>query len=184
MTHIVKGSLSAIAQAANSSLAEAFMHADTVILVDTSGSMEDRDGTHQTRYDRACTELRRLQANLEGRIAVISFSTAAEFCPGGVPTFQRGGTMIGRALEFIHIADGCVDRFILISDGEPQDETEAMAWARQFTTKIDTLFIGDESAAYGPAFLKRLAAASGGTSATIKTAQLSERIERLMLVGA
>lgn len=185
MTNIVKGSLSAIAQAANTSLAEAFMHADTVIIVDTSGSMASRDhGDSQTRYERACKELATLQANLQGRIAVIAFSNEVEFCPGGVPTFFGGGTQMAKALKFAHVADQAVDRFILISDGEPHDETETLKQAKRFKTKIDCIFVGAEGSA-GAEFLKRLAAASGGTSQAIKGASLlSERIEVLMLTAA
>jgi Mg-chelatase subunit ChlD len=183
MTHIVKGSLGAMAQAANSSLAEAFMSADTVILVDTSGSMASFDNDRLSRYDRACEELERLQGNLEGRIAVISFSGNVSFCPSGVPINYGGGTDIAGALKFAHVADGCVDRFILISDGEPQDESAALREAKKFTTKIDTIFIGSEGGD-GQDFLHRLAAASGGSSATIKqAAQLGEKIERLMLTA-
>lgn len=184
MTQLVKGSLGQIAAAGSMGLAEAFMSADAVILVDTSGSMAETDGAGSTRYKRACAELTRLQANLAGRIAVVAFSREVEFCPGGIPTFFGGGTDVAAALRFVHVADGVVDRFILISDGEPQSESDAMREARRFATKIDTIYIGPEGGA-GADFLRRLAAASGGTSATIKgAALLGEKIERLMLAGA
>lgn len=181
---IVPGSLSALAQGANVGLAEAFMSADAIILVDTSGSMSAHDDDRQSRYSRACKELKQLQANLSGRIAVVSFSCQAQFDPGGVPTNHGGGTNMAEALRYVHLADGLVDRFILISDGEPNSAQDALTEAKKFTTRIDTIFIGPEGGA-GAEFLKRLAAASGGTSQTIKQAGLlSERIEVLMIGAA
>jgi hypothetical protein len=183
MTAITKGSLSALANGANVGLAEAFMSADTIIIVDTSGSMDSRDGDGFTRYERACSELRQLQANLSGRIAVISFSSGVQFDPGGVPTFHGGGTNMAEALRYVHIADGLVDRFILISDGEPDSAQDALVEAKKFTTRIDTIYIGAEGG-HGAAFLKKLAAASGGTAQSIKQAGLlAEKIEVLMLTA-
>jgi hypothetical protein len=197
MSNIIKGSLNAIARDKNMGLAEAFLTADTVILVDTSGSMEQRDevasmfgsperrtaGSGLSRYQRACDELAKLQANLEGRIAVISFSTTSMFCPDGTPFNLRGGTNLAGALEFVQVADGVVDRFIVISDGWPDDAEKALAVAKKFTTTIDTIFIGPPGDS-GEDFLRRLAAASGGQSMNIKTAQIAEKVERLMLNAA
>lgn len=184
MSNIVKGSLSQLAQASNMGLAEAFLSADTIILVDTSGSMASTDGDSQTRYDRACQELTKLQANLAGRIAVIAFSSGPQFCPGGVPTFFGFGTNVAEVLKYVYVADGVVDRFILISDGHPDDEQAALDKAKKFTTKIDTVYIGPEGG-HGQGFLKRLAAASGGKAQTIQQAGLlAEKIEVLMLAAA
>lgn len=180
---IVPGSLSQIATANNQSLAEAFLNADSILIVDTSGSMSSTDGTQQTRYDRACDELKKLQANLAGRIAVIAFSDRTQFCPGGVPMFFGQGTDMTKALEYVKPADGVVDRLILISDGEPSDPDRVLALAAKFETKIDCIFIGLEGS-HGADFLRRLAKASGGSSQTIAQAGLlSERVEVLMLAG-
>jgi Mg-chelatase subunit ChlD len=184
MSNIVIGSVAALAKQANVGLAEAFMSADTIILLDCSGSMHANDDDRSSRYERACKELEKLQANLQGRIALIAFNNDAHYCPGGAPIPARGGTNVTGALQFVFVADGCVDRFVLISDGEPNDEASALTEARRFTTRIDCIFVGPEGGP-GADFLKRLAAASGGTSQTIKGASLlSERIEVLMLTGA
>lgn len=180
---IVPGSLSQMATAGNKSLAETFMNADTLIIVDTSGSMASTDGTDQTRYSRACDELKKLQANLQGRIAVIAFSNVTQFCPGGVPTNFGQGTNMAEALDYIKPADGVVDRLILISDGEPSDPDRVLASAAKFETPISCIFIGQEGSD-GAEFLRRLAKASGGSAQTIAQAGLlSERVEQLMLVG-
>ena len=185
MTAIIAGSLTAMARQGNVGLAEAFLSADTVILVDTSGSMNTIDdrADRRTRYERACAELARLQRGLAGRIAVISFSTTARFCPAGVPVYQGGGTNLAGALQFVHIADGVVDRFIVISDGCPDHAEKALQVAAQFTTPINTIFIGQPGDG-GADFLRRLAGVRGGQSMTIATAQIAERVERLMLGAA
>lgn len=194
MTAIVRGSLNAIARDQNVGLAEAFLNADTVIIVDTSGSMGARDevpsmfgsperrsaGGGLTRYQRACDELAQLQGSLEGRIAVIAFSSSTVFCPDGTPLNLGGGTDLASALEFVQVADGVVERFIVISDGWPDDAEAAIKIASTFTTRIDTIFIGPPGDA-GEAFLRRLAAACRGQSMNIKTAQIAEKVERLML---
>jgi Mg-chelatase subunit ChlD len=194
---IVRGSLQAIAQDTNTTVAESFVQADVIILVDTSGSMGDSDsdtaeeglysrfsfGTGPSRYDRACSELRTLQEDLPGKIAVIAFSSAPEFCLAGIPPFLQGGTDMAKALKFVHVADDCGIRFILISDGQPQDKDKTLAQARKFKSKIDTIFIG-RAGEPGEQFLRDLAAASGGQH--IQTAQvraLSDNVQKL-LVGA
>lgn len=57
-TQVVKGSLSDVAKATGASLAETFLSADVIVLVDTSSSMEAHDAPGGlSRYDAACKEL-------------------------------------------------------------------------------------------------------------------------------
>lgn len=183
---VVPGSLSALAQQNNMSVAESFLSADVVILVDVSGSMAARDSRGgRSRYDIALEELARLQKSLPGRIAVVSFSNEAKFCPGGVPQYDGGGTYLTEALNFVQIADGTV-RFIVVSDGCPENERSALAVARQMTSQIDTVFVGPENDIEGGrAFLEKLAHARGGQSVlAAKCDQLAQRVETLLLSGA
>lgn len=162
----IKGSLGAIAQRDGVSLAESFLSADAILVVDMSGSMGANDAPGGlSRYEAAEGELRCLQEQNPGKIAVIAFSDTAEFCPTGIPRRMGAGTNLAGALRFVHPADGTDVHFIVISDGEPDDQQKALAEARKFSSKIDTVYIGPESgyAAGGREFLKRLAAASGGT---------------------
>lgn len=177
---IVPGSLGAIAAQSGQSLAQSFMHADAIVVVDTSASMAERDvagETTRTRYRAACDELKALQAQHPGKVAVISFSTVAVFCPGGVPENLSGGTDIARALEYIKPADGLGLKLILISDGEPQDADAALAVARTFSDPIQTIYIGSGS---GRAFLERLAKLTGGTAAARAIPQLAASIAGLI----
>ena len=192
-TSIIPGSLSAIAQNSGGSIAEAFIGADNVIIVDTSASMSAVDDaevtgswdegirqTGKTRYERACDELSKLQASLPSKIAVISFSSSAVFCPSGTPTFLHGNTGLAEALRFAQIADGCDLRFIVISDGDPDSKEAALAEAKKFESRIDTIYIGPEDG-QGRSFLRRLAAASGGQYNTSAGAQdLANSVTKLL----
>lgn len=183
---IVQGSLAAVASQDKTSIAESFINADAIILVDVSSSMETVDAVAdwerhgQTRYDRACAELRQLQQTLPGKIAVIAFSSEPIFCPGGNPTFLHGGTNLDKALRFVRVADDCDMRFILVSDGEPFEPAACLKEARKFKSRIDCIFIGQQGGE-GEQFLKTLSAASGGSFDTkVGASDLSRSIQRLL----
>lgn len=136
-----------------------------VVLVDVSWSMETSDafvgGFPRSRYDAACTQLQRLQAQMPGEIAVIAFADHPEFCPGGVPMEPCGTTDLAAALAMARQADNGSMRFVVISDGDPNNHDEALKEARQFSVGIDTIAIGQEQR--GRSFLRELAASTGGT---------------------
>jgi len=183
-TAIVPGSLSAIAKRDGQSLAESFLSADAVIIVDTSGSMctcDSRSG--KSRYDVALEELAQLQAHMPGKLAVLAFSDDCIFVPGGQPPLLGGGTNLAGALKFAKVADVPGMRFIVISDGEPDDERKALAVAKTYANRIDTIFVGPENDWHGGrAFLQRLAAASGGQHIAANRVQaLAHKTEQLLL---
>jgi hypothetical protein len=183
---IVPGSIGAIAKQSGKSIAETFVSADVIVLVDVSGSMNSRDSRGgRSRYDVACEELRQLQNNLPGKIAVVGFSDYPEFAPSGVPYMQNSTTAMVEALKFVHIADVPGIRFILISDGEPNNEKETLKVAATFKNKIDVIFVGPEERPYGRDFLQRLAAATGGKSITVDRAkELNAGIMGLLECGS
>jgi len=164
---IVQGSLSAVATSGHISLAESFINADHIVLVDVSGSMTERDSRDgQSRYDVACQELRKLQGELPGSIAIVAFATRPEFCPGGIPMMNAttgSGTDLAQGLRFIAPADGLVDVWV-ISDGEPNNEQEALTIARRMSSKINAVFVGPRGGS-GADFLRQLAAIRGGKAA-------------------
>ena len=157
----VPGSLAHQAANTGQSLAETFIGADVIVLVDTSGSMTANDYGEKSRYDRACDELAKVQASLPGKIAVLSFGDFCIFSPSGVPMEPCGMTDLTGALKFAKIADVEGMQFILISDGEPNDERTALQVASMYKNVIDTIFIGREGDP-GQRFLARLAKKSGG----------------------
>lgn len=173
---VVPGSLQAVAESQNQTLAESFLSADAIVLVDTSGSMAG------TAYQQACAELRKLQADLPGKVAVVAFSDKPEFAPSGTPRYIGSGTDLAGALKFVHCADDCGIRFIAISDGYPNDAEAALREAERFKSRIDTVFIGPEGDA-GADFLRRLAAASGGQYSKNQVHQIAERAKTLLLAA-
>jgi len=180
---IVSGSLSSLSQQSGKSLAESFLSVDAIIIVDTSGSMGAHDApAGKTRYEAALDELAALQAQLPGRLGVISFSSRVEFCPGGIPIFLGESTDIAGALQFARVADVPGMQFFLISDGEPNDEAAALSVARTYQNKINTIYIGPETWPRGRDFLRQLADATGGRQYTAElTKALGSTIRQAML---
>ena len=179
----VQGSIGAMAKLNNQSIAASFMQADVIVIVDTSASMGQRDSRgNNSRYEVACIELMDLQRTLPGKIAVFSFSHDTEFCPGGIPTNQDGSTNMTKALSFVKCADLPGMKFILISDGEPDEPEGTLVIARTFTNKIDTIYCGPENKPFGRDFLRKLSAATGGQSITSDRAkELAGSINQLLL---
>lgn len=182
---IIKGSLGAMAKQSGKSIAETFLSADAIVIVDTSGSMGASDSRNgRTRYDVACQELASLQNSMPGKIAVLSFSDNTEFCPSGYPTFLGGGTDLTGALKFAKVADVPEMTFIVISDGQPHDEEGVLRIARTYRNKINTIYVGPEEYPSGREFLQRLAQASGGQTVTADRAkELAASVNTLLLRG-
>ena len=182
-TDLVTGSISAVTQVSGKSLALAFMDVETVVLIDTSGSMGAMDSRGgKSRYDVACSELSKLQGANPGKILVISFSDEVKVCLNGIPYNFMGGTLVGRALHYVKQYDLPGMNIIVISDGEPMDETEALAIARTFTNTINTIYVGPPDELRGREFLQKLAAATGGKTVTADRAkELASSINILLL---
>ena len=181
---LVVGSISSMAKQEGKSIAETFVSADLIVIVDTSGSMNTQDSANfQSRYDVACKELAALQGSMPGKIAVLAFSDTVIFCPSGIPSNLSGGTDLSGALKFAKVADFPGMRFILISDGEPDDRDAALKIAKSYTNKIDVIYVGPETRPFGKEFLEKLATASGGTLVTSDSAkQLAAGVR--LLIGA
>jgi len=180
---IIKGSLGAIARASNKSIAETFASADCIIIIDTSGSMQSKDSRDdRSRYDVACEELANIQNSMPGKIAVLAFSDSVIFCPNGQPYNFGGSTDLASALKYARVADVPGMRFILISDGEPNDEKHALSEARLYKNRIDVIYVGPELEQSGRDFLNRLANTTGGKYVTVDRAkELAASVERLLL---
>jgi len=185
MNDMVVGSLGQVALSGKISIAEAFVDASGVVIVDTSSSMSAGDtSSGDTRYSVACSELRSLQGNLPGKIVVLGFSSDVNFYPDGIPAYLGGGTNLGGALTFAKIADLPGMRFVVISDGEPQDEDGAIAVASGYTNRIDTIYVGSEVGFRGRDFLERLSRVSGGVNVSPGVSGISmleETVSTLLL---
>lgn len=181
---VVSGSLLDLSYQNQISIAETFIGCDAIIIVDVSGSMEDMDSRGgKSRYMVACEELATIQKTLPGKIAVIAFSDFPQFVPSGLPMLVGRGTDMARALEFARVADVSGVRFILVSDGEPNDREQTLAIARKFHGRIDTVYVGPEAYPVGRDFLMQLSKLSGGANVTAdRVKELAEKT--LMLLGA
>jgi len=181
-TALVPGSLSSLARQQGVSLAETFLNVDAIILLDVSGSMVATDARGgRSRFDIACEELTRLQATLPGKLAIIQFASFPIFRPNGLPTNPHGTTDLAAALKFVQVADVGDMRFIVVSDGEPDNEAEALKVAARYQGRIDTIYVGPEDGA-GQEFLSRLARINKGKSVLAAQAhELAAHTERLLL---
>ena len=183
---ITKGSIADIMNKENVSLAESFLTCDCIILFDVSGSMNSEDGTGISRFDRGLKELKDLQESLPGKVAIVQFADHPDFMPGGVPAMYVSGscTDLTAALKYIHVADSIPDmRFIIISDGEPNNALTALREAAKFTNPIDTIYIGPEEPLYredGRGFLKELASRSGGKPVTSAAENIKQEVTLLL----
>jgi hypothetical protein len=179
----VAGSLRDIAERENVSLQEAFLGARVVVIFDASASMSIEDSANgKRRYDVAVSELHRLQEDHPGQIALFVFSEECFPVPGGNPPFLMGSTDLAGALRTAKIADIDGMQIIVISDGEPDDEEEALAVARTYNARIHGVFAGSEGDTGGRQFLERLTAESGGRAEMAHRAvDLLDSIETLML---
>lgn len=166
---LVKGSLSAIVQKTGQSLAESFLNVDAIILVDVSGSMSREDVPSsdgvRSRIEEAGRQLRLVQEQAPGKVAVISFSDDVQFHPDGNLRGIQGSTDMLKGLRFIKVIDGTGIRIVVISDGLPDDKAGTLAFARTFSAHIDTIYIGSPDDMRGQDFLRELSAATGGVCA-------------------
>jgi NAD(P)H-hydrate repair Nnr-like enzyme with NAD(P)H-hydrate epimerase domain len=70
----------------------------------------------------------------------------------------------------------------LVFLGQPDNAADAMAVARKFQARIDTVFVGPESDGLAQKFLRELAAASGGKHVKSDNAQdLAQKTQTLLL---
>lgn len=181
------GSLGELAATTGKALAESFMSCDAIIIVDTSGSMHTHDSRgNKSRFEVACEELASVQANLPGKVAIISFNDKTQFCPYGILEPPMGGTDMTNALQFAKVADDITGmHFVLVSDGEPDNDNSALEVARTYKNHIDTIYVGPEREGRGRSFLEKLASVTGGKSVTAdRVMLLAEKITLLLGRGA
>jgi hypothetical protein len=163
LTKPLQGSLQDVSESTGKSITELLMEVDHMIVVDTSYSMTTKDaGTGQEqRHDVALKELESLQSQLSGKIAVISGSIDAIFCPTGIPIRQDHGTNFFNWLTFIKNFDGTGIKFYLVSDGEDYGD-HTIELAGKFETPINCIYVGPERGASGISFLRQISDASRG----------------------
>lgn len=181
----VKGSLQQVAVATGKPLAKIILGVSAVVMIDTSWSMTTPDSEgNQSRYFVACRELARLQMEMAGKIAVVSFDSEVKFCPTGQPAEPGGSTDLTAALEFCKKFDVGAIKFVVISDGDPDDRMTALQVAKTYRNPISCVFVGPTSGA-GRQFLNELATNSNGQALEANQARgLLPAMQRLLTVQA
>jgi len=178
---VVKGSLAETSHNKKLEFAEAFLTVDAIMICDISGSMAERDvateGGYCSRWEECNRQLARIQRRFPGRLAVVAFSDDAQFMPGGVLPAPLAGTDLTNALEFVAPADGTGIKYIVASDGEPNDPESALRVASKMSP-IDAIHIGTSEE--GRDFMKRLAKASGGKSVEVGVELLEDAVVKLL----
>jgi len=120
--------------------------ADTVILADVSGSMDERiPAVGQTRFAVMKNALLRVVSAMQKPAAVLMFATNT----GRVTSWESidatrfplgGGTKLARALNAARKLNP--SHIVVISDGEPHDASEVLAIASTMLCKIDVYYCG------------------------------------------
>jgi hypothetical protein len=181
---VVPGSLAAVA-AENGGLVAPPI---AVVLLDTSYSMEHVDAVGEngqliSRHAAATAQLTKLQAAMPGQIALLCFSSEVEMVPGGVPLEPHGYTNLAGALREARNADNGTMKFVVISDGGPDSETDAMNEAMLFSVPIDCVYVGKDRR--GETFMRHLAMSTGGqfTSDTGEMRLLADTVQRFLLAA-
>jgi Mg-chelatase subunit ChlD len=127
------------------------------ILADTSGSMADRAGT-RTKTELLAEAVAGVWRSLD-QPRLISFNSGAHDVPGpeALPA-PSGGTALHLALRYLcDPAEERTARLIVISDGQPEDETAALRAADELNCRIDVIYCGPESDSKAVDFMRRLA---------------------------
>jgi hypothetical protein len=152
------------------------------LLLDTSGSMDSDCKGKQTRLDvlRQAVEAidwEQYQMFVFDNICRrITHPDALRNCAGGSTNLALG---LGEIAKLNPI------QTIIISDGEPNSETDALAAAAELTGTISTVFIGDDADKEAIAFMRKLATLGCGKTFIRDLGrghlELSATLERLML---
>lgn len=175
---VLTGSLSAAARQHGGDLARAWLDVRAVVVCDISGSMNTQDAglgraaggeirERRSRWDACTEELARLQVQFPGKTAVVAFNDAAVLALGGRLPPAHGGTDLAGALGYVHgllAPDATGITVIVLSDGFPNDEVDALAAGRRLIrlgARLETVYVGPENEPGGRTFLARLAGLNG-----------------------
>jgi len=148
----IEGSIQDIANQTGQTIESVFAACKAAVLLDVSGSMRDADvhfGNEadrninvKSRFEAASDSLRDIQRLYKGHIAVICFSDSVQLCPSGVPYFQGGGTKLHSAMEYILPLDGSGMKFIIVTDGHPDNPDKCLKLKERFTQPFEIIGIG------------------------------------------
>jgi len=129
-----------------------------LFLLDVSGSMDDKIGEK-----RKINHLRDVMSTYPDA-KILCFSSNINKVSGKSIPDPNGSTNLAKAFKYINdnvIASERPERVVLISDGEPDDEYDALEWSKNLSLPIDIIFIGKKESK-GYRFMQKLASTTGG----------------------
>jgi uncharacterized protein with von Willebrand factor type A (vWA) domain len=153
----------------------------TVLLLDTSGSMEEG---HPRRIDLLWKAVQALKTP-QARWKVATFNSRCRWAAVEAVPDPMGGTDLAHA--FAVIGEARPARVTVVTDGQPDDMGAAHEAALALHCPVSVLFVGDASDRDAIAFCQRLCAATKGTFATevLTLAALSKTTETIRkMLGA
>lgn len=130
-----------------------------MLLIDTSGSMDDILADGKTRINATRDTVRELTKGGETPVKMIGFGGYEAQVITSIPN-ACGGTPLASAIDLAKQQGA--SHVIVISDGMPNDQRGALESAARFGGKIDVIFIGNKGEP-GEQFLKQLSESTGGT---------------------
>lgn len=132
----------------------------TCVVCDVSGSMAERAGAKR-KIDLLREAVRDVWAELD-HPHLFSFASgcASVPAPEDLPE-PAGGTDLAGALR--KLGDWTPGRTIVISDGQPDNEADALAAADALSGRIDVIYCGPDGDATAIAFMQRLARTGAGS---------------------
>lgn len=134
--------------------------ADVVILADTSGSMFENAGRRR-KIDILSEALATIRADLPSAATIAFDSLPRRLAPHEALPAPNGGTALHLAID--EAAKLRPRKTVVITDGQPDNDRQAIASAGKLSGTIDVIYCGDDSDTRAIDFLRRLAAAAGGT---------------------
>jgi hypothetical protein len=152
------------------------------LLLDTSGSMGSECNGKETRID----VLRKAVKSLDWQYyQMFTFDNLCRRIASPDALWNCCGGSTNLALGLQEIAKFDPSKTIVISDGEPNDEDDALAAARKLTGTISTVFIGNDRDKNAIAFMRRLSTVGCGNTFVRDLGkghlELSATLQHLML---
>lgn len=143
--------------------AEIVKEGETLLLLDASGSMEDSDANGVPKM-KTLGKMIKIMPSADK----IYFNSDIFNYGKRIDTPKPDGNT-DLALAFKYVKSNYMNKYnkiILISDGEPHSESEALQAALTLNQPINIIFIGNKGSS-GENFMQRLAKATGGTNITL-----------------
>lgn len=130
-----------------------------LFVLDVSGSMDDKVGEK-----RKINHLRDVMATYQdAKILCFSSNIKKASDTQSIPD-PGGSTNLGGAFKHIHqnlMKIDAPERLVLVSDGEPDDEQDALEQAKNLSLPVDIIFIGEKESR-GNRFMHKLSSVTGG----------------------